>query len=129
MNIQGLLLVILAGLNSCLGNLSLKYSRTVAVPDADFFSKMLNGYFMVGLAFYGINVVLFAKALDNAAVSVAYPVLAGSGFAMLAVASAVVFGERLSAQQLAGLVSLIDSVVEQLSQVFMLRVFHVGTIC
>jgi len=28
-----------------------------------------------------------------------------------------------------GLVSLIDSVVEQLSQVFMLRVFHVGTIC
>ena len=27
------------------------------------------------------------------------------------------------------LVSLIDSVVEQLSQVFMLRVFHVGTIC
>jgi hypothetical protein len=29
----------------------------------------------------------------------------------------------------AALVSLIDSVVEQLSQVFMLRVFHVGTIC
>jgi len=29
----------------------------------------------------------------------------------------------------ARLVSLIDSVVEQLSQVFMLRVFHVGTIC
>jgi len=25
--------------------------------------------------------------------------------------------------------SLIDSFVEQLSQVFMLRVFHVGTIC
>jgi hypothetical protein len=32
-------------------------------------------------------------------------------------------------QASAPLVSLIDSVVEQLSQVFMLRVFHVGTIC
>lgn len=32
-------------------------------------------------------------------------------------------------QRVLALVSLIDSVVEQLSQVFMLRVFHVGTIC
>jgi hypothetical protein len=30
---------------------------------------------------------------------------------------------------LVALESLIDSFVEQLSQVFMLRVFHVGTIC
>ena len=30
---------------------------------------------------------------------------------------------------IAGLVSLIDSFVEQLSQVFMLRFFHVGTNC
>lgn len=107
MNVQEFLLIILAGLNSCLGNLALKYSRTVDLPDADFFSKMLNGYFMLGMAFYSINVVLFAKALDSAAVSVAYPVLAGSGFAMLAVSSAVVFGERLSAQQLAGLIIVV----------------------
>jgi multidrug transporter EmrE-like cation transporter len=107
MSIQGLVLVILAGLNSCLGNLALKYSRMVAVPHADFFSKLLNGYFVLGLAFYGINVVLFAKALDSAAVSIAYPVLAGSGFAMLAIASAIVFGERLCAQQIAGLVIVV----------------------
>jgi multidrug transporter EmrE-like cation transporter len=103
MSSQGLLLIILAGMNSCIGNLALKYSRMVSVPDAGFFSKMLNGYFMLGLAFYGISVVLFAKALDSATVSVAYPVLAGSGFSMLALASAVVFGERLGAQQLVGL--------------------------
>lgn len=104
MSIQGLLLIMLAGLNSCLGNLALKYSRLVALPNADFFSKMLNGYFMLGLAFYSVNVVMFAKALDSAPVSVAYPILAGSGFAMLAVASSIMYGERLGAQQIAGMV-------------------------
>jgi multidrug transporter EmrE-like cation transporter len=107
MSTQGFLLVILAGLNSCLGNLALKQSRTTTLPDADFFSKMLNGYFVLGLVFYGINVVLFAKALDSASVSVAYPVLAGSGFAMLAVASTIVFNERLNVQQVAGLIVIV----------------------
>jgi DNA-binding NtrC family response regulator len=38
-------------------------------------------------------------------------------------------GFNSSPPDLAILESLIDSFVEQLSQVFMLRVFHVGTIC
>ncbi|MDR1578249.1 MAG: hypothetical protein LBT86_08530 [Deltaproteobacteria bacterium] len=34
----------------------------------------------IRVIFFGINVILFAKALDKLPVSVAYPVFAGLGF-------------------------------------------------
>ena len=66
--------------------------------------------FLVGLAFYAVNVVLFAKALDTAPVSVAYPVLAGVGFALLAIASALIFNERMSLTQSLGLIMVVGGI-------------------
>jgi multidrug transporter EmrE-like cation transporter len=97
------LLILAAGVNSMIGNVLLKQSRIVG-GTAPFVDQLRSPWFIGGLLFYGINVVLFAKALDRLAVSAAYPVLAASGFALLAIVSAFVFGERLSAVQYVGIV-------------------------
>jgi multidrug transporter EmrE-like cation transporter len=97
------LLILAAGVNSMIGNVLLKQSRLV-VPSGGFIDEIRSPWFIGGLVFYGINVILFAKALDRLPVSAAYPVLAACGFALLAVVSAVIFGERLSPPQYFGLV-------------------------
>lgn len=87
-------LLIVAGANSCIGNLLLKKSRLVAV-DGGLVEMMFSPWFIGGCAFYGVNVILFAKAMDRLPVNIAYPVLAGVNFGLLAVSSAIIFGERL----------------------------------
>ena len=99
-------LLLAAGLNSCIGNLMLKQSRLVA-PDGAFSSVVLSPWFWGGLTFYGINVVLFAKALEKLPVSIAYPVLAGTGFAMLVLAAHWIFDERLTANQYVSLIAIV----------------------
>jgi multidrug transporter EmrE-like cation transporter len=96
------LLIFAAGVNSMIGNVLLKQSRIVG-GTTPFFEQLLSPWFIGGLLFYGINVVLFAKALDRLPVSAAYPVLAASGFVFLAVVSAIVFNERLSVVQYVGM--------------------------
>ncbi|MCA1494854.1 EamA family transporter [Ensifer sp. NBAIM29] len=93
MNAVPIILVFAAGLNSCIGNILLKWGRASLPANAGFADTFLSPGFVGGVAFYGINVVLFAKALDSMQVSVAYPILAGSGFAMLIIASHYFFGE------------------------------------
>jgi multidrug transporter EmrE-like cation transporter len=97
------LLVLAAGVNSMIGNVLLKQSRLTAASPS-LLDLLRSPWFLGGLAFYAVNVVLFAKALDRLPVSAAYPVLAASGFALLALVSAVAFGERLSLVQYAGIV-------------------------
>jgi multidrug transporter EmrE-like cation transporter len=96
------LLILAAGVNSMIGNMLLKQSR-IAGGSSPFVEQLVSPWFIGGLLFYAVNVVLFAKALDRLPVSAAYPVLAASGFALLAIASAIVFGERLSIAQYVGL--------------------------
>ncbi len=103
MKLLPLLLVLAAGVNSCIGNLLLKWSRTSAPPDASALAKLLSPGFVGGMAFYAVNVALFAKALDDMEVSVAYPILAGAGFALLAIASGVIFNEPLTLTKAAGM--------------------------
>ncbi|MCH2240911.1 MAG: SMR family transporter [Aquabacterium sp.] len=98
-------LVLAAGVNSCIGNLLLKRSRMDA-PEG-LLGLLLSPWFIGGLAFYGVNVVLFAKALDRLPVSRAYPVLAASGFVLLALASSALFAERLGAVHVAGMVLIV----------------------
>jgi multidrug transporter EmrE-like cation transporter len=105
-----ILLILLAGLNSTIGNLLLKQSRLVASPDAIWYTKFLSPYFAGAILFYVVNLGLFAKALDRIPVSVGYPILAASGFAMLAITSGIVFGERFGIWQAAGLALVIAGI-------------------
>jgi undecaprenyl phosphate-alpha-L-ara4N flippase subunit ArnE len=97
------LLVLVAGVNSMIGNLCLKQSRIVAASPS-LLDLVRSPWFLAGLAFYGLNVIVFAKALDRLPVSAAYPVLAASGFGLLAIVSTFVFGERLGVVQYVGMV-------------------------
>jgi len=104
------LLVLSAGINSCIGNLLLKRSRLEAV-DSSLYGLLFSPWFIGGLIFYGINVILFAKALDKLPVSAAYPTLAGFGFALLTLASAHFFGEKLGLNQYAGVAIILAGII------------------
>ena len=103
MKAMPLALVIAAGVNSAIGNLLLKWSRVAAAPGATTLEKLLSVGFLGGLFFYAVNVVLFAKALDDMPVSIAYPILAGVGFALLALASSMIFAEALTLSKALGI--------------------------
>ena len=95
--------VVLAGLNSTIGNLLLKKSSNViGVTIWNFIP--VNIWFMSGLMFYGLNVILFTKALKTLEVAAAYPVLAGISFSLLPVASFILFNERLTSIRYIGIV-------------------------
>jgi multidrug transporter EmrE-like cation transporter len=94
--------IFLAGVNSTIGNLLLKKSTDfVSLSSWSFIP--LNTWFISGLFFYGINVLLFAKALQTLNVSAAYPVLAGVSFICLSFASWGLFNEKLSSLQYLGM--------------------------
>ena len=95
--------VVLAGLNSTIGNLLLKKSSNViGVTIWNFIP--FNIWFMSGLMFYCQNVILFTKALKTLEVAAAYPVLAGISFSLLPVASFILFNERLTSIRYIGIV-------------------------
>ena len=95
-------LVFAAAINTCIGNLLLKRSRLEAT-DSGLVSLLFSPWFLGGLVFYGINVILFAKALDKLPVSTAYPVFAGIGFGLIAIAGSWLFKEHLSLNHWIGL--------------------------
>jgi multidrug transporter EmrE-like cation transporter len=103
-------LVFAAGINTCIGNLLLKRSRLEA-PDPGLLSLLFSPWLIAGLVFYAINVVLFAKALDKLPVSAAYPVLAGMGFALIAITGNYFFGERLGLNQYVGLGVILAGII------------------
>ncbi len=83
---------------------------TLASSDGGLFGLILSPWFIGGLGFYGINVILFAKALTHLDVSVAYPVLAGLGFALLAVASRLLLGEQLTPLRILGIALILGGI-------------------
>jgi multidrug transporter EmrE-like cation transporter len=100
------LFVAIAGLLSTAGNLCLKKASTASIG-ADFFGMVFQPYFIGGLFFYGMNVILFASALRHLDVSKAYPVLAAIGFSTLSIVAAIVFRENLSLTNYIGLFVII----------------------
>ncbi len=98
----------MAALNNAIGSLLLKQSRLGAAPGLA--GLLGSPWFWGGLMFYGVNVLIFAKALESLPVSVAYPVLAGLGFAAIALGGAIFFGERLAWSQVVGLMVLVAGI-------------------
>lgn len=108
LNAWGLLLI--AAFNNSLGSLFLKKSRLVA-SDPSLLSLITSPWFLAGLCIYGINVILFTKALEKLPVSQAYPVFAGLGFSLIAVASHYFFGERFIWQQWVGFSLILSGII------------------
>jgi len=59
---------------------------------------------MLGVAFFGINLLLYAKALKTIPVAIAYPIMIGTTMSALTILGVLIFGERLAIRDLCGLV-------------------------
>lgn len=98
-----LFLVVFASVNSCAGNLLLKYSRMNHAADVGTLEKFLSWSFVGGLFCYAINVLLFAKSLDLLEVSIAYPILVGISVTLGAVFAVLLLDEQISLVQVGGM--------------------------
>ena len=94
--------VIVAGLNSTFGNMLLKKGSYLE-QGGNFPERIFNVWFLSGIIFYMVNVLLFYHSLRVLPVSLAYPVLAGTGFFSLSIGSYFFLSERLSYFQLFGI--------------------------
>ena len=93
------LLVLLAAINSTIGNLFLKKASADLLNIQDFFT---NKFLILGILFYAINVIFFVIALKKIPVSIAYPVLSGTSFLLLILASVLYFQEDLNNLKILG---------------------------
>jgi multidrug transporter EmrE-like cation transporter len=101
-------LIIALSLNA-LANILMKYAnisnRTVA--SASTAEKITGLYltwpFLIGLAAFGMNVIFYTQALAKMPLAVAYPIMTGTGFAIICLASYFLFSERLTILQLLGI--------------------------
>jgi multidrug transporter EmrE-like cation transporter len=59
--------------------------------------------FAVGLMFGAANTFLFARSIKSIPLSIAYPVFTGASFAIITLAAALAFHERLSPIHLLGI--------------------------
>ncbi|MEA5499909.1 DMT family transporter [Limnoraphis robusta] len=110
LNISGWGFVLIAAINNSIGSLLLKKSRLVAT-DPSLIGLLLSPWFIAGLCVYGINVILFAKALEKLPVSVAYPVFAAIGFSLIALGGGWFFGEQLEINQWIGLGMILAGII------------------
>lgn len=104
------LFVVVAGVLSTFGNLCLK-KASVASSDMNFIGMIFQPWFIGGMFFYGLNVILFATALKHLDVSKAYPVLAAIGFSTLSILAALLFRESLSLTNYLGLLVILVGIV------------------
>lgn len=95
-------MILIAAINSTIGNILLKKSQINTIP-RDFIGSLFTPNFILGIFFYGINVLLFAKALRILPVSTAYPALSILSFIFLSLFSFFFLGERFTQLQILGL--------------------------
>lgn len=110
LNLSGWAFIFIAAINNSMGSLLLKKSRIVAT-DSSLLGLLFSPWFIAGLAVYGINVILFAKALEKLPVSIAYPVFAGIGFSLIALGGGWFFGERFDLNQWIGLGMILAGII------------------
>ena len=103
MSATSALLIIVAAICSCAGNLFIKLATLNEAAQKSILGTFLNGYFVFGVLSFMLNLVLFSFALKNTAVSLGYPLLATLSFVLLTATSALVLGEKLQIQQYIGI--------------------------
>ena len=105
-----LLYVFLAGMSTTIGNLLLKASRQNFEQNSNIFLQYMSMYFISAVLFYGLGLIFFSRALDHLPVNVGYIIYAASGFAMLALSSWAIYGEKLDLIQMIGIIIIMVGV-------------------
>jgi small multidrug resistance pump len=96
------ILLVFAAINSTIGNILIKKSQS-GLTHTGVLDSFLNIWFLSGIFFYVINLILFSRALNNLPISIAYPTLASLGFLFLSIAAHYFLDENLSSIQILGM--------------------------
>jgi multidrug transporter EmrE-like cation transporter len=102
--------LVLAGSILCnvAGNLLVKqFSATTAIRTP---WDYLAAPFLIGIAAFGIGVVLYGRALQSLPIVAAYPIQVGACILIIALFAATMFGERLGARELVGIVLIVAGI-------------------
>ena len=86
-------------LNSA-GNILLKQA---SLAPAEGLGRYLQPLFVAGLACFGLNVLLYARALQDLPLHVAYPLLIGASLIAIVAASRLLFRAPVGLPELAGM--------------------------
>ncbi|HRS79593.1 MAG TPA: SMR family transporter [Spirochaetota bacterium] len=83
----------------------------VASRHPDFITQLKMFAFYLAVAFFGINFLFYAKALQNIPISLAYPIVVGLSVAGLVTLSMVFLNERLTLAQGAGIFLIVGGII------------------
>lgn len=97
---QPWLLVAISACCNCTGTLLLKQSRLMA-SHSGFLAAIVSPWLLAALMVYSTGLLMFATALNRLPVSAIVPFSTGLGFILITILSHWLFGERLTANQLA----------------------------
>jgi small multidrug resistance pump len=70
-----------------------------------------NPFFLIGGALFGINLVLYAKAVQSIPLVVAYPILVGTSILLVALAATLFFAEKVTPSMIGGMVLIFSGMV------------------
>ena len=96
------LLLIMAIINNSAGNVLIKLSSS-AVESGKGFNLYISPIFILGVGFFGLNILFYAKSLRFIPLSSAYPILAGGSFVLTTLAGHIIYGEIASIAKVMGI--------------------------
>jgi multidrug transporter EmrE-like cation transporter len=102
------LLLTLAIVANALGNLMLKVFSQRTEDNS--FLVYLSPWFVAGILFFLVNLMLYAKALRGLPQNIAYPVMVSGTVLIVMTASVIWFSERLQLTAIAGAVLIIAGI-------------------
>lgn len=73
-------------------------------------SYLTNWQLMTGLAFFGVALIFYTKALEKFNLSIAYPLMTSCGLIIVTLWSVLVFQEKLNFYQTGGLFMIIGGI-------------------
>lgn len=111
MQLNIILIFSLAVFFNAFANILIKSSSIGDSGGMSLIQKLINPFFVGGLAFFGIALIGYRFVLGKGLkLSLAYPVFTSSGFIIVLIASAILFKERLSLTQWLGIAFIIIGV-------------------
>lgn len=109
--------LVIALIFNALANILMKLANVRGITDHNCtLSERISGVylswpFIGGIVLFGLNLICYTFALSKMQLSVAYPIMVGSGFAIIGVSSYFLFNERLTPMQITGTLLILLGVI------------------
>jgi len=110
-----ILFIILAIFFNAFANIFMKYGVKKQIVKISGIKQLILSYLnnpllLVGIAFFGVALIFYSKALEKFNLSIAYPLMTSSGILIVTLWSLLFFGEKLGVYQISGLFMIIGGI-------------------